>query len=121
MPPVLEERQEIDEVLEENKDIAHFSESSYVFTDISTSVCNRVRLMITEVPFLGDSSFFVLCIKPIAILTFALPFLLNVVTNPNCLSWSHHLTKAWNIRKAPGVQEVYNIIHWKNLHPVDKY
>lgn len=46
MPPVMEERQEIDEVLEENKDIAHFSESSYVFTDISTSVCNRVRLMI---------------------------------------------------------------------------
>ena len=58
MPPVMEERQEIDEVLEENKDIAHFSESSYVFTDISTSVCNRVRLMITEVLFLGDSSFF---------------------------------------------------------------
>lgn len=86
MPPVMEERQEIDEVLEENKDIAHFSESSYVFTDISSSVCNRVRLMITEVLFLGDSSFFVLCIKPIAILTFTLPFLLNVVTNPNCLS-----------------------------------
>jgi len=58
MPPVMEERQEIDEVLEENKDIAHFSESSYVFTDISTSVCNRVRLMITEVLFLGDSSVF---------------------------------------------------------------
>ena len=54
----MEERQEIDEVLEENKDIAHFSESSYVFTDISTSVCNRVRLMITEVLFLGESSFF---------------------------------------------------------------
>ena len=86
MPPVMEERQEIDEVLEENKDIAHFSDSSYVFTDISSSVCNRVRLMITEVLSLGDSSFFVLCIKPIAILTFTLPFLLNVVTNPNCLS-----------------------------------
>ena len=86
MPPVMEERQEIDELLEENKDIAHFSESSYVFTDISNSVCNRVRLMITEVLFLGDSSFFVLCIKPIAILTFTLPFLLNVVTNPNCMS-----------------------------------
>ena len=43
MPPVMEERQEINEVLEENKDIGHFSESSYVFTDISTSVCNRVR------------------------------------------------------------------------------
>ncbi|CAH3038876.1 unnamed protein product [Porites lobata] len=45
MPPVMEERREIDEVLEENKDIAHFSESSYVFTDISTSVCNRTRLI----------------------------------------------------------------------------
>ena len=39
----MEERQEMNEVLEENKDIAHFSESSFVFTDISTSVCNRVR------------------------------------------------------------------------------
>ena len=43
MPPVMEERQEIEEVVEENKDLAHFSESSYVFTDISTSVSDRVR------------------------------------------------------------------------------
>ena len=92
MPAMMEERQEIDEVLEENKDIAHFSESNYVFTDISTSVCNRVRLMITEVLFLSDNSFFDLLIKPIAILTFALPFplkchdqpQLSVFESPSC-------------------------------------
>jgi len=43
MPPVMEERQEINEVIEQNDDLAHFSESSYVFTDISTSVSDRVR------------------------------------------------------------------------------
>ena len=43
MPPVMDERQEINEVVEQNDDMAHFSESSYVFTDISTSVSDRVR------------------------------------------------------------------------------
>lgn len=43
MPPVMEERQEINEVLEQNDELACYSESRYVFTDISTSVCDRVR------------------------------------------------------------------------------
>ena len=43
MPPVMGERQEINEVLEENDELACYSESCYVFTDISTSVCDRVR------------------------------------------------------------------------------
>ena len=43
MPPVMDERQQINEVVEQNDDMAHFSESSYVFTDISTSVSDRVR------------------------------------------------------------------------------
>lgn len=42
MPPVMEERGEIDEELEQNDDLAHYSESSYVFTDISISVSDRV-------------------------------------------------------------------------------
>ena len=43
MPPVMDERQEINDVLEQNEDLAHFSESSFVFTDVSTSVLDRVR------------------------------------------------------------------------------
>jgi len=43
MPPVMDERQEINEVIEENDELAHFSESNFVFTDISTSVDDRVR------------------------------------------------------------------------------
>ena len=43
MPPVMEERQEINEIIEENEELAHFSDSSYVFTDISTSESDRVR------------------------------------------------------------------------------
>ena len=43
MPPVMDERQKINEVLEQNDELAHFSESSFVFTDISTSVSDRVR------------------------------------------------------------------------------
>ncbi|KAK2556394.1 28S ribosomal protein S22, partial [Acropora cervicornis] len=42
MPPVMEERQEIHEVLEQNDELACYSESRYVFTDISTSVCDRI-------------------------------------------------------------------------------
>ena len=43
MPPVMDERQEINEVIEENEELAHFSESNFVFTDISTSENDRVR------------------------------------------------------------------------------
>ena len=43
MPPVMDERQEINEVIEESDELAHFSESNFVFTDISTSVDDRVR------------------------------------------------------------------------------
>ena len=43
MPPVMDERQEINEVIEENDELAHFSESNFVFTDISTSETDRVR------------------------------------------------------------------------------
>ena len=43
MPPVMDERQEINETVEENDELAHFSEQNYVFTDISTSVSDRVR------------------------------------------------------------------------------
>ena len=43
MPPVMEERQEINEIIEENEELAHFSDSNYVFTDISTSESDRVR------------------------------------------------------------------------------
>lgn len=42
MPPVMEERQEIDEIIEEKEELAQFSESNYVFTDISTSESDRV-------------------------------------------------------------------------------
>ena len=42
MPPVMEERQEIDEIIEEKEELAQFSESNYVFTDISTSEYDRV-------------------------------------------------------------------------------
>jgi len=50
MPPVMEERQEINEVIEQNDDLAHFSESSYVFTDISTSVSDRTRSITIREP-----------------------------------------------------------------------
>ena len=43
MPPVMDERQEINEVIEENDELAQFSESNFVFTDISTNVNDRVR------------------------------------------------------------------------------
>ena len=43
MPPVMDERQEINEVIEENDELAHVSESNFVFTDISTSEDDRVR------------------------------------------------------------------------------
>ena len=43
MPPVMDERQEINEVIEQNDELAHFSESNFVFTDISTSENDRVR------------------------------------------------------------------------------
>ena len=43
MPPVVDVRQEINEVMEKNDELAHFSESNFVFTDISTSVDDRVR------------------------------------------------------------------------------
>ena len=43
MPQVMEERKEIDEVLEIDQRLAGFDQSSFVFTDISTSVTNRVR------------------------------------------------------------------------------
>lgn len=42
MPPVMEERQEIDEIIEEKEELAQFSESNYVFMDISTSESDRV-------------------------------------------------------------------------------
>ena len=42
MPPVMEERQEIDEIIEEKEELVQFSESNYVFTDISTSESDRV-------------------------------------------------------------------------------
>ena len=42
MPPVMEERQEIDEIIEEKEELEQFSESNYVFTDISTSESDRV-------------------------------------------------------------------------------
>ena len=42
MPPVMEERQEIDEIIEEKEELAQFSESNYVFTDISTSESDMV-------------------------------------------------------------------------------
>ena len=51
MPPVMEERQEINEVLEQNDELACYSESHYVFTDISTSVCDRVRKIKEKIYF----------------------------------------------------------------------
>ncbi|XP_074625527.1 small ribosomal subunit protein mS22-like [Acropora palmata] len=50
MPPVMEERQEIHEVLEQNDELACYSESRYVFTDISTSVCDRSRSITIREP-----------------------------------------------------------------------
>ena len=38
----MEERLEIDEIIEEKEELAQFSESNYVFTDISTSESDRV-------------------------------------------------------------------------------
>ena len=43
MPPIMDERQEINEIIEENEELAHFSESNFVFTDVSTSANDRVR------------------------------------------------------------------------------
>ena len=42
MPPVLDERKDINEVLEENDTISGFDESRFVFTDISASATDRV-------------------------------------------------------------------------------
>ncbi|XP_020630517.1 28S ribosomal protein S22, mitochondrial-like [Orbicella faveolata] len=50
MPPVMDERQEINEVIEENDELAHFSESNFVFTDISTSVDDRTRSITIREP-----------------------------------------------------------------------
>ena len=38
----MEERQEIDEIIEEKEELEQFSESNYVFTDISSSESDRV-------------------------------------------------------------------------------
>ena len=43
MPPVLAERSDIREVLQEDSEIKGFDESSFVFTDISASATDRVR------------------------------------------------------------------------------
>ena len=66
MPPVMDERQEINEVIEENDELAHFSESNFVFTDISTSVDDRVR---NKLIFLYDILFLNVQIHIISILT----------------------------------------------------
>ncbi|KAL9971025.1 hypothetical protein ACROYT_G023502, partial [Oculina patagonica] len=50
MPPVMDERQEINEIIEENDELAHFSESIFVFTDISTSVNDRTRFITVREP-----------------------------------------------------------------------
>nr|XP_058968608.1 small ribosomal subunit protein mS22-like [Pocillopora verrucosa] len=50
MPPVMEERQEIDEIIEEKEELAQFSESNYVFTDISTSESDRTRSITVREP-----------------------------------------------------------------------
>ena len=42
MPPVMDEREEIYEVLENDNRLESFDQSSFVFTDISTSVTDRV-------------------------------------------------------------------------------
>ncbi|KAJ7393225.1 28S ribosomal protein S22, mitochondrial [Desmophyllum pertusum] len=50
MPPVMDERQEINETVEENDELAHFSEQNYVFTDISTNVSDRTRSITIREP-----------------------------------------------------------------------
>ena len=62
----MDERQEINEVIEENDELAHFSESNFVFTDISTSVDDRVR---NKLIFLYDILFLNVQIHIISILT----------------------------------------------------
>ena len=39
----MDERQEINDTIEQIDELAHFSESHFVFTDISTSENDRVR------------------------------------------------------------------------------
>lgn len=44
MPPVLEERKERDETIEEDPKLSDYDSHPHVFVDISMSVSNRVRL-----------------------------------------------------------------------------
>ncbi|XP_068700210.1 small ribosomal subunit protein mS22-like [Montipora foliosa] len=50
MPPVMDERQEINEILGQNDELANYSESRYIFTDISTSACDRTRSITIREP-----------------------------------------------------------------------
>ncbi|XP_031556842.1 28S ribosomal protein S22, mitochondrial-like [Actinia tenebrosa] len=50
MPPVMEERQEIDEVIDIDERLSGYDTANYVFTDISTSVDDRTRRIVVREP-----------------------------------------------------------------------
>ena len=68
MPPVMEERQEIDEIIEEKEELAQFSESNYVFTDISTSESDRVVQSLLSRKISFSVFFFFLTFTKVALL-----------------------------------------------------